>query len=317
MQPFQRNNANSGLNYKYDDCGASLFGMSLDWSIDGVGRIADARACTVQGPTGFLYLDARGSPAQKLIGYDVHIAPDATQLDLENSLAAIDSRYQCVLITQTGEKAIQAADFISKELAGRTSTNRPAVVVEFDDFARSGIWCESSKLQSLPDLIVLGESVSAGRPFGAVLACKHSPGLSVSGSQAVPDITERAIGFAVGTLKMIERENLIASAKTLVDYLNSKLASLISTCTQAMEIDCFGLDATITFCDSTSAKSVARELTERGILISTAPGNRLALSLPLIVRPAEIDAIVGSLRSTLMGMPAMMPGPCCSHHHDD
>jgi adenosylmethionine-8-amino-7-oxononanoate aminotransferase len=56
-----------------------------------------------------------------------------------------------------------------------------------------------------------------------------------------------------------------------------------------------------------------RKLCERGVLVELdADGGAVAIAPPLIIRPAEIDVIIGTVRGALHNIPVGRLGVCCA-----
>ncbi len=304
--------------------------------INGLGEITDARSCTVQGPRGFLYLDAAPAKAQALLGYQSLLVSETNQAKMQKVLSSLNENYTCVVMTRDSDEALETAE----KLAGAIDSTKPIEVInvaedhfsgapsadktgsttgntliadERSTFARCANWFGCITWDTLPAFIVVGESIAAGRPFGAVFAHRNL-GLP----QQSNTVSEESLAQVQTVINALTQSHATSETAALGNYLLEKLRSLRSTCPQPMKISAIGLNAQITFETPELTKEVLIGMRERGILLATDGKCSLSIFPPLTIRAAEIDAIAGSLRAQLMGWPMSLPAPCCGDHdHHD
>ncbi len=138
----------------------------------------DARRCTVQLSTGRLYLDALATPATALLGHDLPPTPAVDPATVLRMLSSLTPGYVCLAVTQSfaaaADLAAQLGDNGSlveiNAMAGEpVIAGRPLVAFENETLGRTGRWLASSAWKHAPDMIVVGEALALGSPFGAVL----------------------------------------------------------------------------------------------------------------------------------------------------
>jgi 4-aminobutyrate aminotransferase-like enzyme len=256
--------------------------------------IVEGRRCTVQFANGRLYLDALASPATVLLGHDSPPAVVADEADLARALSALDPAYRCVALLRSREAAFAAAT----RLAG------DAAVVEDDAFARSGGWLGAAVAGAKPAFVVIGDALSAGAPFAALLARRD-----VAGGEAVsppePDerISATSAERAAGVLAAIREQNLLQHGTRLEAYLRERLESVRASHGEIAAVEHAGLSVWVTLSEAASAAELKRRMCERGVLVGADARNRIVIAPPLVMRFAEVDVITGAMRGALSGQP--------------
>jgi len=290
-------------------------------------ELVDARRCTVQLQNGHLYLDAIAGPAQALLGHD---APMPVRLSAAAAIARLDQMtegYRCVAVTANRDEAVTVAATVARQRYGaggsvklvRADDGEPdhddepdndaagIIALENESIGRSGDWLSSASWSRQPDAIVIGEALSAGPPFAAVLVAKtnaaaHRTDLLVT----CDDETLVRVGAVIET---VQSEQLLEQAAALDLYLRERLASLQATCTlEGLEFQ--PLRATVALASAAAGARLKRRMCERGVLVGLDDRGRVVIAPPLVIRPAEIDAIVGALRAALLNR-RWQPLVCC------
>jgi adenosylmethionine-8-amino-7-oxononanoate aminotransferase len=277
--------------------------------------IVDARRCTVQLENGFLYLDAAADAEHCLLGHDEVEPVAAGAGEVAALIEALAPGYRCVALADGLAGGLAAARFLASDtakvvdaLTGFPATTRPLIAVENQSLGRSGAWLASLGWPRRPSAIVIGEALAAGAPFAAVLVRDDAAG----SADRVVSAGDAALSRVAGTIAAAERGGVVSDAGRLATYFSQRLASLVESDGAALTVTVLPLAARIAF-KTTSAPLMKRKLCERGVLVGlddTAAA--LVVLPPLIMRPAEIDVIIGTLRGALNNVPAMRASACCA-----
>jgi acetylornithine/succinyldiaminopimelate/putrescine aminotransferase len=301
----------------------------------------DAHRCTVQLSTGRLYLDAVASPTTALLGHDF---PPLTATDgttVKQMLCSLEPGYVCLEMMRSFSAA---AEFAAR--LGRSSTHANGritqvnalepelapdddwlVAHENETLGRTGRWLASAAWSRPPDLVVVGEALALGEPFGAVLAygrsasrldrsgrssegisC-HSPRPQAEQRQAATMAALERVAAAIGT---VGNDGLLEHGDELASYLRSRLMAMRASCPSMERVDGTGLALRIGFAPPVRATQIRRRMCERGVLTGVDSEGRLAIDPPLAMRIAEIDVIIGALRASIIGLPLVNASACCA-----
>jgi len=302
-----------------------------------VGRPADARRCTVQLSTGRLYLDAVASPATALFGHDRPPTPPTDEQTVKRMLSSLAPRYRCLALTRSFAAAADFAVRLGESdspgdrriaqinaLEGEPAPGDLLVVHENETLGRTGQWLASSAWSRTPDLVVIGEALALGVPFGAVLAESRFvsrldlAGLeSVSRSRAPALATPRALECVAAAITAVETEGLLSQGRELATYLRERLLAVRTSCRQIESVAGTGLSLRIAFTPPLRAAEIRRKMCERGVLTGVDERARLAIDPPLAMRIAEIDVITGALRASIVGLPPVSSSACCAACRED
>jgi len=196
--------------------------------------------------------------------------------------------------------------------------SRPSAFLIADEnrsFARHGRWLASSDWTQKPDLVVFGDSL-AGGDFGAVLV-RCNAAVAASGLVDASPPSPAAIAAALSAVRAIEQGRLIEQGNELGTYLATRLDSVKASCPEIKAVFAKGLAATVEFVESGLPRQMKRALCERGVLVGVDRFNRLCISLSLVIRPAEIDVVAGTLRAALLKQPTWRQSPCCAACESD
>lgn len=287
-------------------------GRGIDIAVD---PIVDARGSTVQLGNGFLYLDASADAAHCLFGYDRPEAVSITAEALAERIEKLAEGYRCVAFTDGLNSGLEVARGILGDdaevvdaLFGEGSATRGRfIAVENRSLGRAATWFASSIWKEPPSIIVVGEALASGAPFAAVLTAGavEAPPLA---STADPGSLARAAGVIVAA----ERGETMSATEWLSRYFQQRMESLVETDGDYLVVETWPLTARISFGEK-SAALMKRKLCERGVLVGLdAANNAITIVPPLIIRPAEIDVITGTLRGALHDIPTWRPSACCN-----
>jgi 4-aminobutyrate aminotransferase-like enzyme len=283
----------------------------------------DARRCTVQLSTGRLYLDAVASSTTSLLGHDLPPIPAADSSTVERMLASLAPGYVCLAMASS---FAAAADFAARSgrsaagpngvvfeinaINGEPATGADVLVVhENETLGRTGRWLASTAWKRTPDLVVVGEALALGYPFGAVLArVDHASN---------HDADSATLARVAAAIAAVESEGLLQQGREVGDYLMARFLSMRDSCPEIESVVGSGLSVRITFAPPLAATQIRRRMCERGVLVGVDAAGRLAIDPPLALRIAEADVITGALRSSIFDLPLVSASPCCAACEDE
>ena len=294
------------------------YAMPLDHRFE---RPIDARRCTVQLSTGLLYLDAAAQPATALLGHDV---PRETRSDAKSADALLSSlapSYRCVAVARDFPSAVTAAETLLRargvaverlDAAFGEPPQAPGalVAIENETLARRGVWLASALWRRAPDVIAVGDALSQGLPFGAVLA--RAEIAAEMPQPAVYDESNGAIARAVAVIGAVQAGGLIEDGRRAAGHLAERLRAAQSVCPEIERVEVAGLSACVTLAKPLTAARIRRAMCERGVLVGVDDVGRLVIDPPLCIRVAEIDVIAGALRAAVLGLPISGVSACCA-----
>jgi acetylornithine/succinyldiaminopimelate/putrescine aminotransferase len=285
----------------------------------------DARRCTVQLSTGRLYLDALATPATALLGHDLPPAPAVGPATVLRMLSSLAPGYACVAMTQSfsaaADLAAELGDNVSlveiNAMAGEPAiAGRPLVALENETLGRTGRWLASSAWKHAADMIVVGEALALGSPFGAVLARGgFAAGLDATNHASAPTLQAAlpaSLARVSAAIHAVESEGLLQQGRDVADYLMARLAAVRESCPQIESVEGVGLSIRVTLASPHTAAQIRRGMCERGVLVGVDGPRRLAINPPLPLRIAEADVITGALRGALLGLPLPSAPVCCA-----
>lgn len=204
--------------------------------------VVDARRCTVQLENGFLYLDVIAAPAHALLGYD---APQPARTSASRAVALIDlmaEGYRCVALTATHEEAVAIAMTMAPRRCGQAdvqiidahdgepaTTPETFIVVENQSLGRAGRWLASAGWRRRPNFVVVGDALSAGAPFGAVLAAM-TDGTTDTFAPPIVACDDATLDRVGATIQSVIAEQLLEGAPALDNYFRERLKAVRETC---------------------------------------------------------------------------------------
>jgi 4-aminobutyrate aminotransferase-like enzyme len=278
----------------------------------------EARRCTVQLSTGRLYLDALASPTTALLGHDLPPLPATDEAAVEQMLSTLAPGYVCLAMKSSFAAAAEFAARLGRSEAGAEGRvveinaldgEAPAgadvvIVYENETLGRTGRWLASSAWKRTPDMVVVGEALALGFPFGAVLgrdgrACKHT---------SDPATLERV----AAAIAAVENEGLLQQGREVAEYLMARLMAMRESCPEIVAVEGAGLSIRVAFAPPLAATLIRRRMCKRGVLGGVDGRGRLAIDPPPALRIAEADVITGALRGSILDLPMISASPCCT-----
>jgi len=248
--------------------------------------------------------------------------PAADALTVEHILSSLAPGYGCVAMKSSFSAALDFAARIGRSAAGAEGgvalinalDGEPEasagflVVYENETLGRTGHWLASASWKRKPDLVVVGEALALGFPFGAVFAR--------GGFAADHDADSATLARVAAAIATVESEGLLLQGREVADYLSARLFAVRESCPQIENVKGMGLSFRISFSALLPATQIRRRMCERGVLVGVDSAGRLAIEPPLALRIAEADVITGALRGSLLDLPMVSASACCAACED-
>ena len=189
-------------------------------------------------------------------------------------------------------------------------------------YGRTGDWFASDKMGIEPDMVASAKGLTSGYfPLSAAFITEEIWEVLKMGSEKLGAFSHgytysgHPVGAAVAlaNLEILEREDLVARAKSTGDYLHSQLQSLMNL-PAVGEVRGMGMIAAVQLvADKGSRKlhdpadkvphQVAAAMREKGVIVRPLPTiGALAISPPLTMSHAEVDELVQALTDTVGGL---------------
>jgi acetylornithine/N-succinyldiaminopimelate aminotransferase len=233
-------------------------------------------------------------------------------------LSLLSPGYVCLAMKSNFAAAVELAARFSRSavgakgrvveinaLDGEPSAGAEVFVVhENETLGRTGSWLASAAWRRAPDLVVVGDALALGFPFGAVLG---------RGGQGGDNDTDSAtLARVAAAVAAVESEGLLRQGREVADYLMLRLLAMRESCPQIETVEGAGLSFRVTLTPPFTAAQIRRRMCERGVLVGVDGAGRLAIDPPLALRIAEADVITGALRGAILGLPMVSASPCCA-----
>jgi PLP-dependent transaminase len=176
-------------------------------------------------------------------------------------------------------------------------------------FGRTGTWFAAEHWGGLePDLLVTAKGITSGYfPLGAVLVGEHVTEM-LEGRAFRHGFTYNGhptgCAVALENLRIIEDEGLLTRARGLGIHLNDRLQELVEL-PAVGEARCFGLMAGLELLVEDAAE-LSDRIRAAGVIVR-ATGQKIVMSPPLVIEPADLDRIVDVLATELERTPALAP----------
>ena len=288
--------------------------------------VVDARRCTVQLANGFLYLDAIADRATALLAHDAPPDVPTKPTEVRAMIEALAPSYHCAALAQSFDAAVAVAtrfvaalgqerDVVVADAAcGETKPGgNLAIVSERDTAGRTGEWILSRAWARRPDILLVGETLSAGKPFGAVLTTGDiARRIELFGLHDECLLAQKtSLDCVAGVIQTVTQHDLIAGGSRLMAYLVERLRAVQATCDGIRSLIQSPVDVEIELAPPFTAAQIKRRMCERGVLVGL-NHNRIVISPALPMRPAEVDVITGALRGAFANTPTWRPPVCCA-----
>ena len=185
-------------------------------------------------------------------------------------------------------------------------------------FGRTGKWFALERYGVQPDILSIAKAITSGYiPLGAFIvserimdALQHVPPearfMHAYTNSAHP--TAAAVGLR--NLRIFEEEHLVENAQVMGDRLGDGLRAAIGTYAHVTNVRNLGLIAGFTLVQDAgtgapyeaaagTGRLVAKHMREEGGVITRFVGDQIVLAPPLVIRPAEVDHIVGAVEAAV------------------
>lgn len=209
----------------------------------------------------------------------------------------------CAICLETiqGEGGIQpvSAEFLA---LARELTEKHGALLVLDEIqcglGRTGQYFAYQHYGVRPDIVTVAKPLAAGLPLGAILAsnkvasCMH-PGLHGTTFGGGP----LSCAVAVEFLKQMEK--LLGHIRKMGDYFRAQLDWLAARHAPVRQVRGMGLMLAVELNSADLAKSVSRQLLEKGIIINRTHETVLRFLPPYTVEKKHIDEVIAALDGAL------------------
>jgi acetylornithine/N-succinyldiaminopimelate aminotransferase len=153
-----------------------------------------------------------------------------------------------------------------------------------------------------PDVMTLAKALGNGLPIGAMLAKEQvasafTPGAHATTFGGTPLVTAAALGV----VKTMEKENVLAHAAQMGSYFKKRLRALQEK--HPVILDVRGLGLLIGMQLRVKGDVVVTACMEKGFLVNCIQETILRFAPPLIIQKTDIDNLVACLDEILMALP--------------
>jgi Aminotransferase class-III len=274
-------------------------------------------------------LDVVASNATSLLGHDVPPTLEHMPSRAHQVLSLLEPGYVAVATARDFRAAVNVAAKIARSAAGAQGRitevdaldGQPDAACDFliarenETLGRTGRWCASAAWLRAPELIVIGEAIALGSPYGAVLAQQDSGANSAAiCREATQDqaADSQSLARVAAVIAAVEGGELLRHGRQLGDYLLERLLAVQATCPEIESVEGNGLSFRIAFAAPLTGAKIRRRMCERGVLAGVDQSGRLALDPPLPLRIAEADVVTGALRGAILELPLVSASVCCA-----
>jgi len=211
----------------------------------------------------------------------------------------------CAICVETiqGEGGVSAiaSEFFA---AARALTKKTGALLLVDEIqcglGRTGKYFAYQHYGILPDVVTVAKPLAAGIPLGAILTtnavseCMH-PGLHGTTFGGGP----LACAVAIAFLETLKREKLLPHVTKMGEYAKKRFEELKKKHRAIREVRCYGMMIGIELDSADLAKSIAKEMLERRMVINRTHETVLRMLPPYIVEKKHIDQVAKTLDSVL------------------
>ena len=220
-----------------------------------------------------------------------------------NDIAALDAAVgpttAAVLIEPIqGEGGVHLLDdaFL---LRARALCDEHDALLIFDEvqtgIGRCGAWFRFQDTPVVPDAICLAKGLASGLPIGALVARRDPQGFRPGDHATTFGGSAPIAAAALATLDAIEREGLVANARTVGDHLRAALACLPGI----TEVRGAGLLIAVELASGDAAGAAEALRRDHAILVNAVSASALRLCPPLCLSRAQADATIAAIGAVL------------------
>ena len=169
---------------------------------------------------------------------------------------------------------------------------------------RVGAWWASELFDVTPDILVFGKSVAGGYPLAGILVRDELTGFETGDDALTFGQFPVSLAAGIATLDVLEEEKLIPAAKSMGEYLTSRLLEMRDRHPLMGDVRCPGLFTAVELVTDKATKEPARRETEQvydlglkyGVMFGTSRyaglGNVVKIKPPLTITRDEIDRVI-------------------------
>ena len=169
---------------------------------------------------------------------------------------------------------------------------------------RVGAWWASELFDVTPDILVFGKSVAGGYPLAGILVRDELTGFETGDDALTFGQFPVSLAAGIATLDVLEEEKLIPAAKSMGEYLTSRLLEMQDRHPLMGDVRCPGLFTAVELVTDKATKEPARRETEQvydlglthGVMFGTSRyaglGNVVKIKPPLTITRDEMDRVI-------------------------
>jgi len=172
--------------------------------------------------------------------------------------------------------------------------------------ARTGQWFAHQADGIVPDVMTLAKGLGGGVPVGACLVAGDATDLFGPGSHGSTfGGNPLACRAALTVVETIERDNLVARAASLGEWLRARLAQALDAQPHVRDVRGRGLMIGIEL-DRDCAELVA-DARDRGVLLNVTADRTVRLLPPLILSDRDAERLADVVRDIILELPGKQP----------
>jgi 4-aminobutyrate aminotransferase-like enzyme len=169
---------------------------------------------------------------------------------------------------------------------------------------RLGSWWAADLYDVTPDIVVFGKGVAGGFPLAGILVRDDLVGFETGDDALTFGQFPVSLAAGIATLDVLEDEGLIPAAKSMGEYLTTRLWELQERHRLMGDVRCPGLFTAIELVKDRESKEPAREETEQvydlglkhGVMFGTSRyaglGNVVKIKPPLSITRDDMDRVI-------------------------
>jgi acetylornithine/N-succinyldiaminopimelate aminotransferase len=231
-------------------------------------------------------------------GFEVRWIPYG---DVEALHKAVDGTVAAVFLESTqGEGGVipAPAGYLA---AARDACDQAGALLVLDEIqsgiGRTGVWFAHQAEGVLPDVITLAKGLGGGLPIGACVGFGDSATALARGDHGSTfGGNPIACAAALAVLETIEREDILASVKTVGESLADGIGAIDHPLLGGVRGSGLWLAAVLT---ADSAPAVGTAAQDAGFLVNAVQPDAIRLAPPLILTPAEAAEFTAALPAIL------------------
>lgn len=247
-------------------------------------------------------LAVTGNPAKRdpfaPFGHEVTFVGFGDAQALEAAVA--DDVAAIILEPAQGENGVVTAPAAFLQAARELATQHGALLIVDEvqsGIGRTGAWFASTAAGVTPDIMTLAKGIAGGMPLGAVITTGSASRALRPGDHGTTfGGNPVSCAAALTVIDVIEREDLLANARAMGQYLRDGIRGLASP--RLREVRGVGLWLGIVF-DTPIAAHLETAMRERGVIVNAVKPDVIRLAPPLIVSASDVDVFMAAFQASL------------------